>query len=178
MNKFIKMDAKYYVVTGLQTGKLEHICAVKTGKVLARRGKVGEEVITYTDDGLIEKKNKVGIDKTTGKVDVVLMKANDYGYPIIDKYGHVNEWIIKEKDFVLEYVPDKEVDGVYQSTDGLQIFVPVLMDMVFIQNGKDMFVKEGGYLNITDINDIYSISLRDFEDTYHVIDNLVVSKRI
>lgn len=178
MSKFVKMDVKYYVVTSLQSGKLEPICAVKTGKVLARRGKLGEEVITYTDKGLIEKKNKVSVDKNTGSVDMVLMKANDYGYPIIDEYGHVNEWIVKEKDFVEEYVPDKEIDGVFQSTDGLQLFVPVLIDMVFMQNGKDMFVGSGGYLNITDITDIYGISKRDFEDTYHVIDNLVVSKRI
>lgn len=173
MSKFVKIDAKYYVTMGLQNGTLEPVYAVKTGKVLARRGKVGEKVITYTDQGLIEKNNEVFSDR-----DMILMKANQYGYPIIDEYGHVNEWIVKEEDFLEEYCPDSEIDGVYQSIDGLQIFVPVLMDMVFLVNGKDMYVKNGGYLNITDLTDIYAISKRDFNDTYNVIDNLVVSKKM
>lgn len=173
MNKFKKIDIKYYVLMGLRSGTLEPVWAAKTGKVLARRGKVGEEVITYTDQGIVKKN-----DVVTSSNDMVLMKANKFGYPIIDSYGYTNEWIVKEKKFFSEYIPDDEIDGLYQSISKMQLFVPVLMDMVFLQNGKEMFVKEGGYLNITNIMDIYCISKRDFEDTYSVMTNNYVKKVI
>lgn len=169
MDKFKKVDAKHYVVTGLQCGALVPFRAYKDGKVLARRGKVGEEIITYTDGGLVEKVDKVAIDPDTGRTEWVLMKANEHGYPIVDEYGHVNEWIRDDSDFLEEYVPDKEIDGVYESVDQAQIFVPVLMDIILVQDGEEMFVREGGYLNITDLANIYAISKRDFDDTYRIV---------
>jgi hypothetical protein len=173
MEKFIKIDVKYYVTMGLQTGVLEPVLAYKTSKVLARHGKVGEQVITYTDNGLVEKN-----DKITNNNDWILMKANDYGYPIIDEFGNVNEWIVKGENFKEEYELDEDIDGVFISKDKIQLFVPVLMDMVFVQNGKDMFVEAGGYLNISNISDIYGISKRDFDDTYLVMNNKSSKKAI
>ena len=170
MGKFIKVDAKHYVVMGLQSGQFKPFRAVKEGKVLARRGKVGEEIITYTDGGLVEKVDKVKIDPDTGNTEWVLMKANVNGYPIIDEYGHANEWIRDDSDFLEEYVPDKEIDGVYESIDNAQVFVPVLMDMELIRGDDVMYVKAGGYLNITDLAHIYAVSKRDFDDTYRIID--------
>ena len=178
MEKFIKVDAKHYVVMGLQCGELKPFRAVKEGKVLARRGKVGEEVITYTDGGLVEKVDKIGIDPDTGNPEWVLMKANEYGYPVVDEYGHVNEWIRDDSDFLEEYVPDGEIDGVYESIDGAQVFVPVLMDMILLQNGEEMAVEAGGYLNITDLSNIYAISKRDFDDTYRIISDIAMKKAI
>jgi hypothetical protein len=178
MEKFIKVDAKHYVVTGLQSGDLVPFRAVKDGKVLARRGKVGEEVITYTAGGLVEKVDTVKIDPDTGNPEWVVMKANEHGYPVVDEYGHVNEWIRDDSDFLADYVPDKEIDGVYESIDGSQVFVPVLMDMILIQDGEEMAVEAGGYLNITDITNIYAISKRDFDDTYRIIDEVNMKKAI
>ena len=178
MDKFVKVDAKHYVITGLQSGNLVPFRAVKDGKVLARRGKVGEEIITYTDGGLVEKVNRVEIDPDTGNPEWVLMKANVHGYPIVDEYGHTNEWIKDDSDFMEDYVPDKSIDGVYESVDGAQIFVPVLMDIILVQGGEEMFVKAGGYLNVTDITNIYGISKRDFDDTYRIIDELNMQKAI
>lgn len=178
MEKFIKVNAKHYVITALQDGNLVPFKAVKVGKVLARIGKVGEEVITYTDGGLVEKVDKVKIDPDTGNPEWVVTKANVHGYPIVDEYGHTNEWIRHDSDFLEEYVPDKEMDGVYESVDGAQVFVPVLMDMILIQDGEEMAVRQGGYLNITNLGNIYAVSKRDFDDTYRIVDEVGIKKAI
>ena len=177
MGTFRKLEAKHYVLSGLASGELVPFYAVKTGKVLARRGKVGEEVITYTAGGLVEKVDKVEIDPDTGNTNWVLMKANEHGYPIVDEYGHVNEWTKDDSDFQDEYDPDEEIDGLFKSVDGPQLFVPVLLDIILVQNGEEMFVKTGGFLNITDLTSIYGISERDFRDTYRICDeNVLVNK--
>lgn len=171
MGNFRKVEAKHYVLTGISCGQMVPFFAVKFGKVLARRGKVGEEICTYTEGGLLEKIDKVGIDLDTGNPNWVLMKANDNGYPVVDEYGHVNEWIKDDSDFIEEYVADEEIEGVYQSIDGAQVFVPVLNDIILIQNGEEMKVKMGGYLNITNLTNIYAVSERDFRDTYRPLSN-------
>lgn len=178
MSEFIKVDAKHYVITGMSSGEMVPFYAIKRGKVLARRGKVGEEIVTYTDGGLVEKVDKVEIDSDTGLPNWILMKANDYGYPVIDEYGHVNEWTKDDSDFLEEYSPDDEVEGVFVSVDGPQLFVPVLNDIILVQNGEEMAVKSGGYLNITDLTKIYGISLRDFRDTYRVCEDVVFTNKI
>ena len=178
MGTFRKVEAKHYVLSGLASGELVPFYAVKTAKVLARRGKVGEEVITYTDGGLVEKVNTVEIDPDTGNTNWVLMKANDYGYPIVDAYGHVNEWIKDDSDFQEEYDPDEEIDGLFKSVDGAQLFVPVLLDIILVQNGEEMYVKAGGFLNITDLTCIYGISERDFRDTYRICDEQILVNKV
>lgn len=178
MGTFRKVEAKHYVLSGLASGELVPFYAVKTGKVLARRGKVGEEVITYTDGGLVEKVNTVEIDPDTGNTNWVLMKANDYGYPIVDEYGHVNEWTKDDSDFQEEYDPDEEIDGLFKSVDGAQLFVPVLLDIILVQNGEEMYVKAGGFLNITDLTCIYGISERDFRDTYRICDEQILVNKV
>lgn len=178
MSEFIKVDAKHYVITGISSGEMAPFYAIKRGKVLARRGKVGEEVVTYTDGGLVEKVDKVEIDLDTGLPNWVLMKANDAGYPIVDEYGHVNEWTKDDSDFQEEYNPDSEIDGVFVSVDGPQLFVPVLNDIILVQRGEEMAVKTGGYLNITDLTKIYGISERDFRDTYRVCEDIMIKKTI
>lgn len=169
MGGFRKVEAKHYVLTGINCGEMVPFYARKFGKVLARRGKIGEEISTYTDDGLLEKVNNVEIDPDTGLPNWVLMKANEYGYPVVDEYGHVNEWIKDDSDFHDEYDPDSEIDGLFISVDGAQLFVPVLNDIILVQDGEEMFVKAGGYLNITNLNNIYGISERDFKDTYRIV---------
>ena len=178
MGTFRKVEAKHYVLSGLASGEFVPFYAVKTGKVLARRGKVGEEVITYTDGGLVEKVNTVEIDPDTGNTNWVLMKANEYGYPIVDAYGHVNEWIKDDSDFQEEYDPDEEIDGLFKSVDGAQLFVPVLLDIILVQNGEEMYVKAGGFLNITDLTCIYGISERDFKDTYRICDEQILVNKV
>lgn len=39
-----------------------------------------------------------------------------------------------------------------------------------------MQIVAGGYINITNVNDMYGISQRDFEDTYKFIDELSIKR--
>lgn len=77
---------------------------------------------------------------------------------------------MEDSEFIEEYMPDSNVEGLFMSVDGPQLFVQVLTDMIMVQGEKEMHVECGGYINITDINDCYAISERDFNDTYRIMD--------
>ncbi|MBR6820719.1 MAG: hypothetical protein IKM55_00675 [Bacilli bacterium] len=176
MGKFRKVDAKHYVVLGLESGELVPFSAKKCGKVIARRGNVGERVVTYTDGGIVEKEDVVEVDLDTGLPGWILTKVDDSGTPIVDEFGHKNEWIRDDSDFSSEYVMEKGHSMVFKSIDGPQLFVQALNDITIVQNGEMMNVEAGGYLNISDLNNIYAISKRDFDDTYIRVEDISMKK--
>lgn len=65
---------------------------------MARRGKVGEEVITYTDGGLVEKVDKIGIDLDTGNPEWVLMKC------MMNKYMNLEELLENREEILYFFV--------------------------------------------------------------------------
>ena len=68
-------------------------------------------------------------------------------------------------------------DGsVYKPKGGPQIFVPIVMDVILEQWGGEMKIEAGGWLNITNPDDIYGISERDFYDTYRFVDDVTLTK--
>lgn len=170
MSNFIKIDVCDYVNTGIDNGDLVQFWAIKYGRVRARRGKLGELVRTYTDGGILERENVVEIDSKTGRAGWIITKCSLDGEVIVDEYGNMNEWIMEDSEFIDEYMPDSNVEGLFMSVDGPQLFVQVLTDMIMVQGDKEMHVECGGYINITDINDCYAISERDFYDTYRILD--------
>ena len=170
MEDFIRVDVRDYVNKGIENGDLAPFWAIKYGRVRARRGTVGEVVNTYTDGGILERENTVKVDPQTGNTGWIITKCSPDGDVIIDEYGNKNEWIMEDSDFIQEYVLDPNVDGVFKSVDGPQLFVQVLTDMVMVQGDKEMHVECGGYINITDFSSCYAISERDFNDTYRVMD--------
>lgn len=54
MEKFVRVDVRDYVNSGIANGDLAPFWAIKYGRVRARRGTVGEVVNTYTDRGILE----------------------------------------------------------------------------------------------------------------------------
>ena len=170
MEDFIRVDVRVYVNKGIENGDLAPFWAIKYGRVRARRGNLGELVNTYTDGGILERKNQVTVDPQTGKPGWVITKCSPDGEVIIDEYGNKNEWIMKDSDFISEYALDPDMDGVFMSVDGPQLFVQVLTDMVMVQGEKEMHVECGGFINITDLSSCYAISERDFNDTYRIMD--------
>ncbi len=170
MEEFIRVDVKDYVNSGIENGDLAPFWAIKYGRIRARRGILGEEVNTYTDGGILERKNQVSIDSQTGKVGWIITKCTPDGEIIVDEYGNKNEWIMDDSDFISEYALDPNNDGVFMSVDGPQLFVQVLTDMVMVQGNREMHVECGGFINITDFTNCYAISERDFNDTYRVMD--------
>jgi hypothetical protein len=170
MEEFLRVDVRDYVNSGIANGDLAPFWAIKYGRVRARRGTVGEVVNTYTDRGILERENVVKIDSITGNPGWIITKCTPDGEVLIDEYGNKNEWIMEDSDFIQEYVLDSNLDSVFKSVDGPQLFVQVLTDMVMVQGDREMHVECGGYINITDFSSCYVISERDFNDTYRVMD--------
>ena len=167
---FTKVSGKDYAVAGIASGELKPVVAVKFARVLARRGVVGEEVISYSQNGIVEKVATVSVDPETKETGWVLTKLDENGEVLVDEFGHKNEWIVDAKTFAKKYDLDETKDGsVYKPKGGPQIFVPIVMDVILEQWGGEMKIEAGGWLNITNASDIYGISERDFEDTYRIV---------
>ena len=56
--KFTKVDGRAYAEAGIACGELTPVVATKFARVEARRGVVGEEVISYSQNGIVEKVNR------------------------------------------------------------------------------------------------------------------------
>ena len=167
---FTKVSGKDYAVAGIASGELKPVVAVKFARVLARRGVVGEEVISYSQNGIVEKVATVSEDPETKQTGWVLTKLDENGEVLVDEFGHKNEWIVDASTFARKYDLDETKDGgVYKPKGGPQIFVPIVMDVILEQWGSEMKIEAGGWLNITNPDDIYGISQRDFEDTYRIV---------
>ena len=168
--EFVKVNGYDYAVAGISSGELTPIKAVKFARVLARRGQIGKEVISYSQNGLVEKVDTVGFDEATKEVDWVLTKLDENGEVVVDEFGHKNEWIVKHATFAKKYeIDETKTADVFKPIGGPQIFVPIVMDVTLEQWGSEMKIEAGGWLNITNPNDIYGISQRDFEDTYRIV---------
>ena len=176
-NGFVRVNGIDYASAGIANGLFEPVIADKIARITARPGYVGEEVITYSQDGIKEKHNVVKLDPKTGRPSWIVTKVDSSGNVIFDELGHDNSWIIEDSAFAEEYIVDYSIsEHVYKSIDGAQVFVPVLMDIILEHSGGDMRIEAGGWLNITDMDDIYGISQRDFEDTYRIIEENLPKK--
>lgn len=164
---FVRINPLEYAKKGIESGQFKPVVAVKATPVLVRRGVVGEEVVTYSQDGIVEKVDTVKIDEATGLPQMVLTKLDKDGNVVVDEYGHENSWIYlnTQDQFEIDY-PTQLRDGVYVPSAKPRILVPIVMDVVITQWGNDEYIAAGGWLNITDVNDIYGASQRDIEDTH------------
>ena len=169
--KYNKVNVNEYVETGLKNGTLEVIKAEKTGRISAVKGTVGEEVISWSVDEkgnpIQEKVATVSVDEN-GETGWIVTKLDENGKPVIDQNGNLNQWIIDDKTFKKKYELAK--DNVYKPTGGVQTFVKVNDNIILNQWGSDMMIAAGGYINITNADDMYGISGRDFADTYGTVE--------
>ena len=170
MQKFIKVNVNEYVKNGLLDGTLVPRNAIKFARIVARQGIVGEVVETYTANGILEKKSLVELDKITNQPGWIVTKVDENGQIIIDEYGNKNEWIIDDSVFKKKYEIDPENPSLYKPIGGPQIFVEIPDDITLQQWGSEMNIEKGGYINITNVDDMYGISKRDFDDTYRFVE--------
>lgn len=162
-----------YIKELLEKG-VRPIQAKKNTRIHARDGIVGETIITWSEDKdgnpIIEREAQVKLDEQTGKPGHVVTKVDSNGMPIIDKNGHSNTWIISDKIFEEKYEKDPEMGiSIYKPKSSIQIFVQIQDDIIIEQSGKEEKISRGGYINITNANDMYGISERDFNDTYEIV---------
>ena len=175
MEDFKKVDVNTYVEEGLSDGTLIPREAEKFARIIAEQGKPGDTVISWSVDSegneIQEKVDQVKIDKETNEPGWVVTKADELGNPIIDNNNHTNQWIIDDSTFKKKYEVDPENIGLYKPKGGPQTFVQIQENIILNQWGSDMQIAAGGYINITNPDDMYGISQRDFEDTYKYTNN-------
>ena len=173
MEEYTRIDIQRYVLEGMKNGTLVPRQAVKYTRIIARPGVLGEEVVTWSVDAegkpIVEKTDHVKADEETKETGWVVCKADENGNAIVDANGHTNVWIISAKKFHQKY-EKTDVEGLYKPVGGPQLFVELPINAIIFQWGSEMKIAAGGYINVTNLDDIYGISKRDFEDTYRFVE--------
>lgn len=176
---YIKVNVQEYVKKGLESGTLVPKEAVKFARIIAEQGQLGQEVISWSVDSegkaIEEKIDTVQVDETTQGLGWVTTKVDENGNVIIDKNGHVNQWIISDSTFQKKYEVDPENPALFKPKGGSQIFVQIPDNIILEQWGSEMQIAAGGFINITDVADMYGISERDFIDTYKFTNEMAKS---
>lgn len=135
------------------SGAEAHMYA-KFARIRAVQGVAGQEVVTKMKNGLEETKNVVELDSETKQP----------GWIVTNPAGE--QYIIPDKTFRKKYEMETP-DGVFKPKGGVQWFTQVQEDISFKAPwGEQMNIKAGGYLNITNPDDIYGIQPEEFEQTY------------
>lgn len=172
-NVYPKVDIQEYVKQGLETGTLLPFTAEKFARIIARPGMIGEEVISWSVDKngneVKEKVATVKLDEKTNQPGWVVTKVDENGVAIIDRNCHPNQLIIEDSKFRQKYEVDPVYPWLFKPTGGVQTFVELPQGITLEQWGEVMAIDAGGFINITNANDMYGVSKRDFEDTYRVV---------
>lgn len=170
MDNYTKVDVHQYVDMGIKNGTMIPKEAEKFARIVAKQGQVGEKVISWSGDSLgheiQEKVAYVQNDENTNQPGWIVTKVDEDGNIMLDNNNHVNQWIIEDSVFRKKYEIDPENPTLFKPKGGPQIFVQINDNIILNQWGEDMKIAAGGYINITNINDMYGISERDFNDTY------------
>lgn len=171
MIDYILVNIKEYVCEGLRNGFLIPKEAKKNARIFARQGIPGEKVITYSTNGLIETTNTVQLDLETNQPGWIATKVEN-GVVLLDEFGNRNEWIIPDSVFKKKYEIDSENPYLFRPKGGIQLFVEIPHNIKFNALwGEEMNICAGGYLNITDIDNIYGLQERDFLETYRFLND-------
>lgn len=154
MEKFVEInDIKSYAQKLVETSKPKRYAKFAT--INAVQGKVGEKIATVMKNGLEETVNSVSIDEKTNQPDWVITN------PSGEKY------LIKDSTFKKKYEPLDIDSNVYKPKGGVCVFVQVNENISFVAPwGEKMNIAKGGYLNITNADDIYGIQQDEFNETY------------
>ena len=170
MEDYTKVDIVEYVKKGIEEGTMVPREAYKFARIIAKQGKVGETVISWSADSIgnevKEKVAQVELDGETKEPGWIVTKVDEAGNIIVDNNNHPNQWIIADSTFKKKYEVDSDNPTLFKPKGGPQIFVQITDDIILSQWGMEMKIAKGGYINITNPNDMYGISKRDFDDTY------------
>ena len=170
MEEYIKVNIVDYVNKSLREDA-EIIYAQKKAKVSARKGVNGEKIISWSQDSngneIIEKVDTIELNPESNPIWYILTKVDSYGNPIVDKNGHVNEWIVKGEVFERKY--EHDYGNIFKPKGGIQKFIKTTENIILNQWGSEMKIAQNGYINITNEEDMYGISEHDFNDTYEII---------
>lgn len=151
------------------------IMAEKNGYITGRRAEPGEKISVMTSDGQKE------VQETAKEGDWIATRAYEDGTNYVDKNGNTNSWLMSEETLAKKY------EGGYAQGDDTLLFKPrgqkqefmrvsenVALTVPWGENGAPVtqYVKEGGWLNITDLNDVHGIAEKEFTETYDIVRTL------
>ncbi|SRR5574344_1413480 len=175
MEEFKKVEVVSYVKQGLENGTMIPKQAEKFARIIAKQGNSGETVVSWSCDSegneIEEKVAQVEVDKETNNPGWIATKVDESGNIIVDSNNHPNQWIIDDTTFKKKYEIDPDNLELCRPKGGPQTFVQIDDNIILNQWGADMKIAAGGYINITNADDMYGISERDFDDTYKFINN-------
>lgn len=145
------------------------ISAEKNGYVIARKAVPGETVKVYVSNGNLE------VTETAAEGQWLLTRADHNGEPVIDKFGHKNQWLVGEEIFQKKYdVQNIASNGLTKPLCSPQTFIETDRDIAIMvpwgENGSlvPQTIERGGFLNIEDSEAIYGIAKDELFETYAV----------
>ena len=146
-----------YVVKLVESG-VEPRYYKKYARVEAVQGEEGEEVVTVMADGHVETSNKVVKDED-----------GNCGWIVTNPSGE--KYIVPHKTFAKRYDLEVGADGKHAPKGAPIKAIQISEDIEFTASwGEIMVIKAGGYLNISNKDDIYGIQEKEFYETYAVCD--------
>lgn len=150
-------DIRGYVENALKNGEITAGTYRKKAEITARKGVVGEEIVTVMVDGLVETKNVVKKDEN-----------GNTGWVVTNPSGE--KYIVEDAVFSDKYEPIEGADGKFRPKGKPVTAGKISESISFIAPwGETMNVVSGGYLVFTSMDDIYAIQEKEFFDTYEEI---------
>lgn len=170
MLKFTKDEMRAYVEAKLQS--LAIIEAKKIGNTIAVQGTVGQEVVSLEVDSdgneYVERTGVVSLDPETNEPGWILTKTGSDNKPVLNKFGHTNQYIVPDSKFKSMYEPSADGPFLYSKSQ-IEKFIQSEDDITFETKYGEMVINAGGYIKVTDLDRISGISEQSFNDTYVVV---------
>ncbi len=131
----------------------------KKGEIRARKGIVGEEIVTVMSDGFVETKNTVVAD-VNGKP----------GWVVVNPTGE--RYIVKDEVFCKKYEKIEGTQDGYRPVWNPITAAQVSENICFVAPwGEVMNLVSGGYLVFNEnFDDVYGIQEPEFNETYDLVD--------
>lgn len=153
----------------LKSNGAKTISAKKSGYVIARKAVPGEKIEVCISNGNSE------VTEAAAEGQWLLTRADDKGEPVIDKFGHKNEWFVDDETFRKKYdTANMGANGFVKPSGVSQTFIETDRDIAIMvpwgENGSlvPQIIDKGGFLNIEDPTAIYGIAKEEFFETYMI----------
>lgn len=130
----------------------------KYARVMAERGVVGREVVTVMKNGLEETRNVVTADEN-----------GNPGWIVTNPSGE--KYIVPHAKFIKRYEIEVGADGKHAPVGAPIEAIQIHEDITVTASwGEEQNIAAGGYLNISNLDDIYGIQEAEFKETYALCD--------
>ena len=146
-------SSQAYVYEQLKNGATPRFYK-KYARVQAEQGVVGQEVVTVMKNGLEETRNTVTADEN-----------GNPGWIVTNPSGE--KYIVPHAKFIKRYELQVGADGKHAPTGAPIEAIQIHEDITVTASwGEEQNIKANGYLNISNLEDIYGIQEEEFKETY------------